>query len=104
MKSLDSDKSAAKAGDTAEVAANDNNGFFTPNEKINFSNVKVSLYLKKMLTSIHSANLTSVQLRLKSVLQFRRAKNSFSSHWTTEQAQTVPSFPESTLTMSQKNW
>ena len=40
MKSLDSDKSAAKAGDTAEVAANDNNGFFTPNEKINFSNVK----------------------------------------------------------------
>ena len=41
MKSLDSDKSAAKAGDTVEVAANDNNGFFTPNEKINFSNVKV---------------------------------------------------------------
>ena len=41
MKSLDSDKSAAKAGDTAETAANDNNGFFTPNEKINFSNVKV---------------------------------------------------------------
>ena len=41
MKSLDSDKSAAKAGDTAEGAANDNNGFFTPNEKINFSNVKV---------------------------------------------------------------
>ena len=41
MKSLDSVKSAAKAGDTAEVAANDNNGFFTPNEKINFSNVKV---------------------------------------------------------------
>ena len=41
IKSLDSDKSAAKAGDTAEVAVNDNNGFFTPNEKINFSNVKV---------------------------------------------------------------
>ena len=41
MKSLDSDKSASKAGDTAEVAVNDNNGFFTPNEKINFSNVKV---------------------------------------------------------------
>ena len=41
MKSLDSDKSAAKAGETAEVAVNDNNGFFTPNEKINFSNVKV---------------------------------------------------------------
>ena len=41
MKSLDSDKGTAKAGDTAEAAANDNNGFFTPNEKINFSNVKV---------------------------------------------------------------
>ena len=41
MKSLDSDKNASKAGDTAEVAANDSNGFFTPNEKINFSNVKV---------------------------------------------------------------
>ncbi len=41
MKSLDSDKNASKADDTAEVAANDRNGFFTPNEKINFSNVKV---------------------------------------------------------------
>ena len=41
MKSLDSDKNASKADDTAEVAANDSNGFFTPNEKINFSNVKV---------------------------------------------------------------
>ena len=41
MKSLDSDKSAAKAGDTAEVAANDNNGFFKDNAKIDFSNVKV---------------------------------------------------------------
>lgn len=35
------DKNASKADDTAEVAANDSNGFFTPNEKINFSNVKV---------------------------------------------------------------
>ena len=41
MKSLDSDKNASKAGDTAEVAADDSNGFFTPNEKINFSNVKI---------------------------------------------------------------
>lgn len=41
MKSPDSDKNASKADDTAEVAANDSNGFFTPNEKINFSNVKV---------------------------------------------------------------
>ena len=42
MKSLDSDKKASKSseGDVAE-AANDNNGFFTANEKIDFSNVKV---------------------------------------------------------------
>ena len=42
MKSLDSDKKASKSseGDAAE-AANDNNGFFTVNEKIDFSNVKV---------------------------------------------------------------
>ena len=42
MKSLDSDKKASKSseGDAAE-AANDNNGFFTANEKIDFSNVKV---------------------------------------------------------------
>ena len=42
MKSLDSDKKASKSseGDAAE-AANDNNGFFTENEKIDFSNVKV---------------------------------------------------------------
>ena len=42
MKSLDSDKKASKSseGDAAETA-NDNNGFFTANEKIDFSNVKV---------------------------------------------------------------
>ena len=42
MKSLDSDKKASKSseGDVAETA-NDNNGFFTANEKIDFSNVKV---------------------------------------------------------------
>ena len=42
MKSLDSDKKASKSseGDAAE-AANDNSGFFTANEKIDFSNVKV---------------------------------------------------------------
>ena len=42
MKSLDSDKKASKSseGDAAE-AANDNNGFFTANEKVDFSNVKV---------------------------------------------------------------
>ncbi len=42
MKSLDSDKKSSKTseGDAAETA-NDNNGFFTANEKIDFSNVKV---------------------------------------------------------------
>ena len=42
MKSVDADKKASKSseGDVAE-AANDNNGFFTANEKIDFSNVKV---------------------------------------------------------------
>ena len=42
MKSLDSDKKAAKAvsGGSAS-AAGDNNGFFTPNAKIDFSKVKV---------------------------------------------------------------
>ena len=43
MKSLDSDKKASKSseGDAAEGQASDNNGFFTANEKIDFSNVKV---------------------------------------------------------------
>jgi len=41
MKSLDSDKNASKADVDEAPAANDNNGFFTPNEKINFSNVKI---------------------------------------------------------------
>ena len=42
MKSLDADKKA-KSADAAEGAAvsGDNNGFFTPNEKIDFSKVKV---------------------------------------------------------------
>ena len=41
MKSLDSDKNASKADADEAPAVNDNNGFFTPNEKINFSNVKI---------------------------------------------------------------
>ena len=46
MKSLDSDKKASKAqseagADGSAQAASDNNGFFTPNDKIDFSRVKV---------------------------------------------------------------
>ena len=49
MKSLDSDKKAAKAtdaqtestGEAADGQVSDNNGFFTPNDKIDFDNVKV---------------------------------------------------------------
>ena len=41
MKSLDADKNASKTHADEAPAANDNNGFFTPNEKINFSNVKI---------------------------------------------------------------
>lgn len=42
MKSLDSDKKSSKSSDVdTEAPAGDNNGFFTANEKIDFSNVKV---------------------------------------------------------------
>ena len=41
MKSLDSDKKAGKSGVVEEATANDNNGFFKDNAKIDFSNVKV---------------------------------------------------------------
>ncbi|RHH15328.1 lysine--tRNA ligase [Blautia obeum] len=41
MKSLDSDKNASKADADEAPAANDNNGFFKDNAKIDFSNVKV---------------------------------------------------------------
>ena len=41
MKSLDSDKKAGKSEAVEEVTANDNNGFFKDNAKIDFSNVKV---------------------------------------------------------------
>ena len=41
MKSLDSDKKAGKFGAVEEATANDNNGFFKDNAKIDFSNVKV---------------------------------------------------------------
>ena len=42
MKTLDADKKASKAGaEEAEAPASDNNGFFTANEKIDFSNVKI---------------------------------------------------------------
>ena len=39
MKSLDSDKKAGKSGAVEEATANDNNGFFKDNAKIDFSNV-----------------------------------------------------------------
>ena len=47
MKSLDSDKKASKSseGDAAETA-NDNNGFFTANEKIDFSKVEIEPLFK----------------------------------------------------------
>ena len=41
MKSLDSDKKAGKSGAVEEATANDNNGFFKDNAKIDFSNGKV---------------------------------------------------------------
>ena len=41
MKSLDCDKKTGKSGAVEEATANDNNGFFKDNEKIDFSNVKV---------------------------------------------------------------
>ena len=41
MKGLDSDKKAGKSGAVEEATANDNNGFFKDNAKIDFSNVKV---------------------------------------------------------------
>ena len=41
MKSLASDKKAGKSGAVEEATANDNNGFFKDNAKIDFSNVKV---------------------------------------------------------------
>ena len=41
MKSLDSDKKAGKSGAVEEATANDNNGCFKDNAKIDFSNVKV---------------------------------------------------------------
>ena len=41
MKSLDADKKAGKSGAVEEATANDNNGFFKDNAKIDFSNVKV---------------------------------------------------------------
>ena len=48
MKSLDSDKKAAKAvSDGSANAAGDNNGFFTPNAKIDFSKVKVEPMLEE---------------------------------------------------------
>ena len=41
MKSLDSDKKAGKSGAVEEATANDNNGFFKDNAKIDFSNVQI---------------------------------------------------------------
>ena len=47
MKSLDSDKKAEKSGAVEEATANDNNGFFKDNAKIDFSNVKVEPLFKE---------------------------------------------------------
>ena len=44
MKSLDADKNSEKSKNstsTEEAQANDNNGFFTPNDQIDFSKVAI---------------------------------------------------------------
>ena len=105
MKSLDSDKSATKAGDTAEVATNDNNGFFTPNEKtINFSNVKVEPLFEEDVDFDTFSKSDFRAVKVKECVAVPKSKKllQFTLDDGTGTDRTILS--ESIAFMSQKNW
>jgi len=83
MKSLDSPVKENKEAKSDEAENCDQNA--TVEEKIDFSNVKIEP-LKKKLILKHLASQTLEQLRLKSVLQYQRAKNFYSLHLMMAQA------------------
>lgn len=100
MRSLDADKASSKSKngtDSAQAAP-------AVEEKIDFSKVQIEPLFTDYVDFDTFSKSDFRAVKVKECVAVPKSKNSFSSHWTTEQAQTVPSFPESTLTMSQKNW
>lgn len=105
MKSLDSSASK-KADGKAEGAqtAGDNNGFFTPNSKIDFSNVKTEPLFEEAVDFETFSKSDFRAVKVKSAWQYPSPRSCYSSLWMTAPAPTAPSSPVSTLTMSRKNW
>ena len=104
MKSLDSSASK-KADGKSEGAqtAGDNNGFFTPNSKIDFSNVKIEPLFEEAVDFETFSKSDFRAVKVKECVAVPKS-SCYSSLWMTAPAPTAPSSPVSTLTMSRKNW
>mgnify|MGYP000060828690 CR=1 FL=1 len=84
---------AAQAAGAAEAGttAGDNNGFFTPNEKIDFSKVKVEPLFEEQVDFETFSKSDFRAVKVKDLRSSKKSKSFFSSLWMTEPAQTVPS-------------
>ena len=102
MKSLDSDKKENKA--LKSNAAENCDQIATVEEKIDFSNVKIEPLFEETVDFDTFSKSDFRAVKVKSVLQYRRAKSCYSLRLTMVQAQTEQSFPVFMLTMSRKNW
>ena len=106
MKSTASASKAGKSEGAAEEikSAGDNNGFFTPNEKIDFSNVKIEPLFEEHVDFETFSKSDFRAVKVKACEAVKKSRSCYSSPWTTEPAPTVPSFPAFMHTMSRKSW
>ena len=112
MKSLDADKKSSSAKtvsadseqDAQPVVASDNNGFFTPNEKIDFSNVKVEPLFEEEVDFDTFSKSDFRAVKVRNALQYLSQRSFYSLHLMTEQVLIEQFFPVFMLTMNRKNW
>ena len=101
MKSLDADKKANKASQSAEKENCDQ--VATKEEKIDFSNVKIEPLFEEEVDFDTFSKSDFRAVKVKECVAVPKSKNCYSSHWTTEQALTELFFPVFMHTMSRKN-
>ena len=83
---------AAQAAEAADSqTAGDNNGFFTPNEKIDFSKVKVEPLFEEQVDFDTFSKSDFRAVKVKACEAVKKSISFFSSLWMMEPAQTAPS-------------
>ena len=82
----------AKSDADEALAANDNNGFLTTNEKIDFSKVKVEPLFEEVVDFDTFSKSDFRAVKVKECVAVPKSQEApYSSHWMTEQAQTARS-------------